>query len=140
MEGQLSQVWAGGGDLSPGVAPSPLQKGTERMPLSEQELRRIHAGHIYIRDFDCLNGFGDDEWPHDFDRCLTEPERILLARACELIHGGGCHEVHTDTMPPLNSVQDLVDWLASGPAPAPAMPKPPEVHLEAKDGLYVTAQ
>ena len=102
------------------------------MPLSEQDLRRIHAGHIYIRDFDCLAGTAaDDEWPYDFDRCLTEVERIILAKACEIIHGGGCHEVQADKMPPFNTVSELVEWLA-GP--------PTEVHLEAKDGLYVTAQ
>ena len=88
------------------------------MALSEQDLRRIHAGHIYIRDFDCLNGFLDDEWPHDFDRCLNEAERIILARACQIIHGGGCHEVREDTMPSsVKTKEDLAAWLASSPKP-----------------------
>ena len=105
------------------------------MPLSEQDLRRIHGGYLYIRDFDCLNGFGDDEWPHDYDRHLNEVERMLLARACEIVHNGGCHEVHTDTMPDLKTLDEVAEWLAR----PVTKPEAAEVHLEAKDGLYVAA-
>ena len=85
------------------------------MPLSEQDLARIHGGFLYVRDFDCLNGIsaGDAEWPFDFDRHLDEVERIILAKACDIVHGGGCHEVSADTMPPsVKTKEDLVAWLA----------------------------
>ena len=84
------------------------------MPLSEQDLTRIHGGFLYIRDFDCLaGGAADDEWPYDFDRHLDETERIILAKACDIIHGGGCHEVSADTMPPeVKTKEALVAWLA----------------------------
>ena len=67
------------------------------MPLSERELGRIHGGYIYLRDFDCLaGGAADDEWPYDYDRFLTDGERLLLGKACEIVHNGGCHEVKDD--------------------------------------------
>ena len=85
------------------------------MPLSEQDLARIHGGFLYVRDFDCLNGIsaGDGEWPFDFDRHLDEVERIILAKACHIVHGGGCHEVSADTMPAdIKTKEALIDWLA----------------------------
>ena len=83
------------------------------MPLSERELGRIHGGYIYLRDFDCLaGGAADDEWPYDYDRFLTDGERLLLGKACQIVHGGGCHEVSADTLAAFGQDEgNLVAWL-----------------------------
>lgn len=62
------------------------------MPVTEKDLARAQAGYLYLRDFECLAS-DDDLWPYDYDRHLEPEEAYLLAKACQIVHNGGCHTV-----------------------------------------------
>ena len=63
------------------------------MPVTAQDLKRLSAGFVYLRDFDCLKGDNDDLWPYDLDRALKADEWLTLAKACSIVNDGGCHSV-----------------------------------------------